>query len=100
LVESLPLDALAPGGVRGATATGSILTTFMIEGKKTRYHLKSEPKGLSERELQIYELRENSRNQGRRHLPSNEGAKEKLMLQPGTALSMAASFNSLLPGLP
>jgi hypothetical protein len=29
-------DALAPGSVRGATASGSILTTFMIEGKKTR----------------------------------------------------------------
>ncbi len=55
-VESFPLDALAPGGVRGATASGSILTTFMIEGKKTRQHLKSEPKGPSERDVQIYEL--------------------------------------------
>ena len=32
---SFPLDALVLGGVRGATATGSILTTFMIEGNKT-----------------------------------------------------------------
>ena len=53
---SFPLDALAPGGVRGATASGSILTTFMIEEKKTRQHLKSEPKGPSERDMQIYEL--------------------------------------------
>lgn len=56
LVESFPLDALAPGGVRGATATGSILTTFMIKKKRTRQHLKSEPKELSERDMQIYEL--------------------------------------------
>ena len=53
---SFPLDALAPGGVRGATASGSILTTFMIEGKRTRQQLKSEPKGPSERDMQIYEL--------------------------------------------
>jgi hypothetical protein len=53
---SFPLEMLAPNGVRGATATGSILTTFMIEGKKTRQHLKSEPKGSSERDVQIYEL--------------------------------------------
>lgn len=45
-----------PGGVRGTMATGSILTPFMIEGKKTRQRLKSEPKGLSERDIQIYEL--------------------------------------------
>ena len=30
--------------------------TFMIEEKKTRHHLKSEPKGPSERDMQIYEL--------------------------------------------
>ena len=53
---SFLLDALAPGGVRGATATGSILTTFMIEKKRTRQHLKSEPKGPSERDVKIYEL--------------------------------------------
>jgi len=53
---SFPLGALAPGGVRGAVATGSILTTFMIEGKKTRQHLKSEPKGFSKQDMQIYEL--------------------------------------------
>jgi hypothetical protein len=53
---SFPLDALMPGSVWGATATGSILTTFMIEGKKTRQHLKSEPKGPSERDMRIYEL--------------------------------------------
>jgi len=41
---SFPLDALAPGSIRGATATGSILTTFMIEKKRTRQHLKSESK--------------------------------------------------------
>jgi len=28
----------------------------MIEGKKTRQHLKSEPKGPLERDMQIYEL--------------------------------------------
>ena len=56
---SFPLDALAPGGDRGATATGSILTTFMIEGKRTRQRLKSEPKGPSERDMQIYELHKN-----------------------------------------
>ena len=33
---SFLLDALAPGGVRGATATGSILTNFISEEKKTR----------------------------------------------------------------
>jgi len=53
---SFPLDALAPGGIRGATATGSIMTAFMIEKKRTRQHLKSEPKGPSERNIQIYEL--------------------------------------------
>lgn len=53
---SFPLEMLAPNGVRGATATGSILTAFMIEGKKTRQRLKSEPKGPSERDMQIYEL--------------------------------------------
>jgi len=37
-------------------AFGSIMTTFMIEGKKTRQRLKSEPKGPSERDAQIYEL--------------------------------------------
>lgn len=53
---SFPLDTLAPGGIRDAVATGSILTTFMIEGKKTRQRLKSEPKGPSERDMHIYEL--------------------------------------------
>jgi len=53
---SFSLDALAPDSVRGATATGSIMTTFMIEGKKTRQHLKSEPKGPSEWDMQICEL--------------------------------------------
>jgi hypothetical protein len=28
----------------------------MIEAKKTRQHLKSEPKGFSKRDMQIYEL--------------------------------------------
>jgi len=59
LWDSFPLDTLAPDGVRGATATGSILTTFMIKGKKTRQHLKSEPKWPSERDMQIYELHKN-----------------------------------------
>jgi hypothetical protein len=53
---SFPLDTLAPGGIRGAMATGSILTTFMMEENKTRQRLKSEPKGPSERDMQIYEL--------------------------------------------
>lgn len=53
---SFPLDALTSASIRGATATGSIQTTFMIEGKKTRQHLKSGPKGPSERDMQIYEL--------------------------------------------
>ncbi|MEW5873212.1 MAG: hypothetical protein AB1894_28390 [Chloroflexota bacterium] len=53
---SFPLEMLAPNGVQGATATGSILTTFMIEGKKTHQYLKPEPKGPSERDMQIYEL--------------------------------------------
>jgi DNA-binding NarL/FixJ family response regulator len=53
---SFPLVALASGGVWGAAATGSILTIFMIEAKKTRQHLKSELKGFSKRDMQIYEL--------------------------------------------
>lgn len=32
------------------------MTAFMIEKKRTRQHLKSEPKGPSERNMQIYEL--------------------------------------------
>ena len=40
----------------GRKATGSILTTLMIEGKRTRQHLKSEPKEPSERDVRIYEL--------------------------------------------
>lgn len=56
VVYSFPLDALAPGGVRGAIASGSILTTFMSEGKKTCQRLKSELKRPSERDMQIYEL--------------------------------------------
>jgi hypothetical protein len=52
---SFPLDARALDGVHGASATGSILTTFASEEKKTRQHLKSEPKGPSERDMQIYE---------------------------------------------
>jgi len=33
---SFPLDAFASGGVRGTAASGSILTTFMIEKKRMR----------------------------------------------------------------
>ena len=82
LVESFPLDALGPGGVRGTTATGSILTTFRIEEKKTRRRLKSEPKGPSERNMQIYELHKVGKTTG--ELADMFGLSEPGIIQQST----------------
>ena len=53
---SFPLDTIASGGIRGASASGSLLTAFAPQPKHTRRHLNSEVKPPSEHDIQIYEL--------------------------------------------